>query len=342
MKPIYFLILLALLLFYFIIELFNPFLKSIFVATLLTIATNSLYLRLNQKIKNRVISSSIFTISMTALFFLPILYCILSFATFFNQVDQALLIQNLNEIKNSSLSFLAEISFMQDFLQNITKQIDIGKIVQELVSFSAYLGKNSAKFMLDMILILIFFFFFTLFSNQIAQYLKDLTPINSDDANILFNESSSVMSVVFYSILTTAIFQGFLFGAFLSAFGYNGLLFGVLYGFASLVPVIGGVIMWLPVAIYEAATGTFFNAIFIAIYSIVVISIIADTFIKPLIISYINKRIVKTPTKINSLLIFFAIVAGLGTFGFWGMIIGPAMVSLFVSIMHLIKKYSNF
>lgn len=257
MKPIYFLILLALLLFYFIIELFNPFLKSIFVATLLTIATNSLYLRLNQKIKNRVISSSIFTISMTALFFLPILYCILSFATFFNQVDQALLIQNLNEIKNSSLSFLAEISFMQDFLQNITKQIDIGKIVQELVSFSAYLGKNSAKFMLDMILILIFFFFFTLFSNQIAQYLKDLTPINSDDANILFNESSSVMSVVFYSILTTAIFQGFLFGAFLSAFGYNGLLFGVLYGFASLVPVIGGVIMWLPVAIYEAATGTF-------------------------------------------------------------------------------------
>lgn len=73
-----------------------------------------------------------------------------------------------------------------------------------------------------------------------------------------------------------------------------------------------------------------------------VISIIADTFIKPLIISYINKRIVKTPTKINSLLIFFAIVAGLGTFGFWGMIIGPAMVSLFVSIMHLIKKYSNF
>lgn len=342
MKPIYFLILLALLLFYFIIELFNPFLKSIFVATLLTIATNSLYIKLNQKIKNRAISSSIFTISMTALFFLPILYCIFSFATFFNQVDQAILIKNLNEIKNSTLSFLTEISFMQDFLQNITKQIDIGKIVQELVSLSAYLGKNSAKFMLDMVMILIFFFFFTLFSKQIAQYLKDLTPINNDDANILFNESSSVMSVVFYSILTTAVFQGFLFGAFLSAFGYNGLLLGVLYGFASLVPVIGGVIMWLPVSIYEAATGTFFNAIIIAVYSIVVISIIADTFIKPLIISYINKKIVKTPTKINSLLIFFAIVAGLGTFGFWGMIIGPAMVSLFVSIMHLLKKYSNF
>lgn len=81
------------------------------------------------------------------------------------------------------------------------------------------------------------------------------------------------------------------------------------------------------------------NAIFIAVYSIIVISIIADTFIKPLIISYINKKIVKTPTKINSLIIFFAIVAGLGTFGFWGMIIGPAMVSLFVSTMQLLRKY---
>jgi hypothetical protein len=35
------------------------------------------------------------------------------------------------------------------------------------------------------------------------------------------------MSVVFYSILVTAIFQGFLFGAFLSSFGYDGLLLGV-------------------------------------------------------------------------------------------------------------------
>ena len=50
-------------------------------------------------------------------------------------------------------------------------------------------------------------------------------------------------------------------------------------------------------------------------------------------------KIVKTPTKINSLIIFFAIVAGLGTFGFWGMIIGPAMVSLFVSTMQLLRKY---
>ena len=99
--------------------------------------------------------------------------------------------------------------------------------------------------------------------------------------------------------------------------------------------------MWLPIVVYEATTGSSTNAIIIAAYSIIVISIIADTFIKPMIIKYINQKVVKTPTSLNELLIFFSIVAGLSTFGFWGMIIGPAMVTFFISTMHLLKKYSD-
>jgi len=95
------------------------------------------------------------------------------------------------------------------------------------------------------------------------------------------------------------------------------------------------------VAIYEIFAGTTTNAITIVVYSIVVISIIADTFIKPIIIKYINQKILRTPTKINELLIFFSIVAGLSTFGFWGMIIGPAMVTFFISLVQLLKKFSN-
>ena len=195
--------------------------------------------------------------------------------------------------------------------------------------------------MIDMVMILVFFFFFTLYSTSIANFLKDLLPIKKEDSVILFSESSNVMTVVLYSILVTAIFEGFLFGFFLAFFGYDGLLFGVLYGFASLIPVVGGVIMWLPIAIYEATTNSFANALVIALYSILVISVIADTFIKPMIIKYINKKVVKKPTSMNELLIFFSIVAGLSTFGFWGMIIGPAMVTFFISIMHLLKKYSD-
>lgn len=251
------------------------------------------------------------------------------------------MIKSLNEIKSFIEQLFSDFIFLNEFFSNISSRIDIGKIVQNMFSFGAFLGKNSLKFMVDMILILIFFFFFTLYSTPISSFIKDLLPLKKEDSIILFCESSNVMTIVLYSILVTAILEGFLFGFFVSIFGYDGLLFGVLYGFASLIPVIGGVIMWLPIVIYEASTNSLSNAIIIALYSIIVISIIADTFVKPMIIKYINRRIIKTPTSINELLIFFSIVAGLSTFGFWGMIIGPAMVTFFISIMHLLKKYND-
>lgn len=341
MKAVYFLIAIAIITIYFMVELFSPFLKSMFVALLLTVATSSLTTYFENRLKTRVLATTVMTIGLTALFFLPILYCIFSFANFFNHVNQQELIASLNDLKLWLVALSKDFTFLQDFVTQITSKIDVGKTVQNVLSIGAYLGKNSAKFMMDMVFILIFFFFFTLYSTSIATFVKDLLPIKKDDSIVLFYESSNVMTVVLYSILITAIFEGFLFGFFLSLFHYDGLLLGVLYGFASLIPVVGGIIMWLPVVIYEASTNSMTNAVIIALYSIIVISIIADTFIKPIIIKYINQRVVKTPTRVNELLIFFSIVAGLSTIGFWGMIIGPAIVTFFISIMHLLKKYSD-
>ena len=341
MKAVYFLIAIAIVTIFFMVELFSPFLKSMFVALLLTVATSSLTLYLESRFKSRVIGTTLMTIGLTALFFIPILYCIFSFANFFNQLDQQALVKDLNSIKFWIEDISDDLTFVKDMLSEIISKIDVGKTVQNVLSIGAYLGKNSAKFMIDMVMILIFFFFFTLYSTAIATFIRDLLPIKKDDSIVLFYDSSNVMTVVLYSILITAMLEGFLFGFFLTFYRYDGLLFGVLYGFASLIPVIGGVIMWLPIVIYEATTGSLTNAIVIALYSIVIISIIADTFVKPIIIKYINQKVVKTPTSVNELLIFFSIVAGLLTFGFWGMIIGPAMVTFFISIMHLLKKYSE-
>ena len=341
MKAVYFLIAIAIVMIFFIVELFNPFLKSIIVSVLLAVATSSATIYLENRFRSRILATSFMTVGLTALFFIPVLYCIFSFANFFNQVDQEILINNLSDMKDFVQESSKDIVFLNDFLNDLTSKIDVGETVQNILSVGAYLGKNSAKFMMDIVMILIFFFFFTLYSSQIAIFIKELLQIKKEDSIILFYESSNVMTVVLYSILITAIFEGFLFGFFLTFFGYDGLLFGVLYGFASLIPVIGGVIMWLPIVIYEASTNSLANAVIIAVYSILVISIIADTFVKPMIIKYINQKVVKTPTSVNELLIFFSIVAGLSTFGFWGMIIGPAMVTFFISIMHLLKKYSD-
>ncbi len=341
MKAQYFLIALSIVTIFFMFQLFSPFLKPMIVALLLAVATNSLNTYLKRHIPNLFISSSFITILLTAIFFVPILYCIFSFASLINKIDQKALISiyeiSLQWVKNMPNDFL----FIKEQLNNILQKIDIPEFIQKLFSIGAFLGKNSAKFIIDMFMILIFYFFFNFYSSSLSHYFKEVLPLKKEDSNTLFYEASNVMSVVLYSILATAILEGFLFGIFISFFDYDGILLGVLYGFASLIPVIGGLIMWLPIAIYEIFTGSTGNAIVIITYSIIVISIIADTFIKPIIIKYINQKVVRTPTKVNELLIFFAIVAGLSTFGFWGMIIGPAMVTFFISLMQLLKKFSD-
>ena len=340
MKPQYFLVSIVLVTLFFLSELFAPYLKPMFVALLLAVATNSLNIILQNKF-NKLFASTIMTIFLASIFFVPILYCIFSFATLINKIDQNVLISIFESVKLWVNTLPNDLNIVKEQLIGVLEKIDIPELIQKLISFGAYLGKNSAGFIIDMFMILIFYFFYNYYGIPLSDYLKDALPLKREDSNTLFFESSNVMSIVLYSILVTAIFEGLLFGIFISFFDYDAILLGVLYGFASLVPIIGGLIMWLPIAIYELYDGNINNAIIIASYSLIVISLFADTFVKPIIIKYINRKIVRTPTNINEILIFFSIIAGLSSFGFWGMIIGPATVTFFISIIQLIKKYSS-
>jgi predicted PurR-regulated permease PerM len=203
------------------------------------------------------------------------------------------------------------------------------------LGIAANVGKYSASFIKDAFLIIIFYFFAQYYGKTIMHYLVKIIRLPQQDTTLLSLEISNVMSVVFYSIIATATLEGALFGIMISIIGYNGLLFGIMYGIASLIPVIGGALMWIPFLVHELALGNTGNGIFIAVYSIVVISIIADTFIKPMIIKYIDLNFIKSSTKINELLIFFSILAGLTAFGFWGMVLGPAITAFFMALLKL-------
>lgn len=341
LKPNHFLLALLALSIFLLFELFSPFLKSLIIALLLSIATNSIYTFINFRLKKDIIGAILMTFGLGILFFVPILYFIFSFANFINNINQQEIIAIYENLKIWVENIPEDFMFLKLQLTLLLDKVNIGNILKDILSLGAYIGKNSASFMFDMTMILIFYFFFNLYGKFLSHYFKELLPLKLEDSNALFFEVSNVMSIVFYSILVTAIFEGLLFGIFISFYEYDGILLGVLYGFASLIPVVGGFIMWAPISVYEIFNESVSNALIIALYSIIVISIIADTFIKPMIIKYINKKIMKTPTKINEILIFFSIVAGLATFGFWGMIIGPASMTFFISILQLLKKYKN-
>lgn len=328
---------------YWIGVLFQPFLLNITIASLLAVAMSNINVKLHQITKNQLLSATLSTIVLFALFFAPIGYIIYELAKNSANLNPNSIENTVNFFRNYSLNLPESLKFLEPKIHEMISGIDFDSISKQVLANIANIGKLSAVFFKDIFMITIFFFFASLYGVEIVKYARSVMPMKDEDVDMILFEIANVMSVVFYSIILTAFFEGALFAILGLFFGYDGLLLGVLYGFASLVPIIGGALMWIPLSAYEYANGNVFRALTIIIYTIVVISVIADTFIKPLIIKYINEKLVKTPTKINELLIFFAIIAGLSSFGFWGMILGPAIITFFLSLLklyRLLKEHS--
>ncbi|MEF3191450.1 MAG: AI-2E family transporter [Campylobacterales bacterium] len=203
------------------------------------------------------------------------------------------------------------------------------------VAVGSILG-DAAVSLGEMVMILVFFFFFAWYAKPLSAYLQALIPLSPIYQTRLAMEVMRTLSVVFMTLLGVMIAQGVAFGLFLYFYGggYNPLLLGLLTGFSSIVPIVGTALVWVPVALQELIRGHTGGALVIALYSYIMLAVIIDNFVKLLLLNSIN-RWVGGRERINEFLIFFGIVAGLATFGFWGFVLGPGIVALFVATTRL-------
>jgi predicted PurR-regulated permease PerM len=325
---------LALIIGYFVYLTYKPYLLDIAIASLMAVAFGKVIYFISLKIKNKYLLSTIVTFVFAFLIFGPILYFIFKAGSIITQI-------HINEIKDiltkaqNLIHYLP--SFMQDEVKTYINPEHITQIYNTIMPFIGTITAKSAVFLKDAFLIVIFFFFAVLYGKEMLLFLQKVIPLENKKLEKIFFGTSEVMSIVFYSTVLTALLEGVLFGFIVKVYGFNFMFFTVMYAFASLIPVIGGILMWAPVSLYLYANGNSEGAIVVALYSVIMISIIADTFIKPIIIERV-KRLFKGEFEVNSLLIFFSIMAGLSSFGLWGIIIGPAVTAMFLSIIRFYEK----
>ena len=331
-----FLTILTLVIGYFVYLTYQPYLLDIAIASLMAIAFGKInyILARDFKIKSDLQRAIIDTLILSLLISGPFLYFIIGLGKFVTNFDPVVVKNILIELKKLISYLPHEIALK---VQSFISPEHINKIYQKLLPLLGTITQKSAIFIKDAFLIVIFFFFAVLYGKRILTFLKKVIPMNEKQLETLFFNTSEVMSVVFYSIILTALLEGVLFGFIVSFFGLDFFFFTVMYAFSSLIPIIGGIIMWGPVSLYLYSQGNVEGAIIVAVYSIIVISIIADTFIKPLIIVGV-KKFFDSEIEINSLIIFFAIVAGLSSFGIWGIILGPAITTMFISVLKFYEK----
>jgi predicted PurR-regulated permease PerM len=248
----------------------------------------------------------------------------------------------ITKTTNKISSITQGLPILGDFANEYINNDKILELVNTSTTTITKAGSKGFGFVKNVFFVIVFYYILNLYGEKLFNVMKHLLPMRDEEGNKILTEISSTMEIVFYSIIVTAIFEGILFGIMASFFGFNGLLFGMIYGFASLIPIIGGAVVWIPVSLYAWSSLNANAAIFISIYSIIVISIIADTFINPVIIKYIKEDVLNSSVKINELLIFFSILAGMSSYGFWGMILGPAITSFLIAISRVyIELYGH-
>lgn len=318
-------------------NVYEPFILSWIVAMLLTMATFNLTKTLVGYTDSAHISAAISTTLLTLLLFAPIVYLATIGVEYISEIDSAGIKETIHTLK----AMMADLPFLSNASEQYLNDEKITSYIQESTSYVTVAGGAGLGFMKNMFFVVVFYFFINYYGSHFFDVILALLPVSPARGIKMMEEVSATMEIVFYSVIITAIFEGVLFGVIMSYFGFNGLFFGVIYGFASLIPIVGGIVVWAPVSLYVWTEIDSRTALIIAGYSVVMISIIADTFIKPIIINVIKEDLLKSTIQINSIVIFFSIIAGMATYGFWGMILGPAVTSFLIAITKVYLDYSE-
>lgn len=205
--------------------------------------------------------------------------------------------------------------------------VDVAKKVNEwLVNGAGNLIKGTTSFVFSFIMILFTMFFFFADGKKMLDRLMHLTPLSNKYDKEIFKKFSDVSSSIMLSTFVTAIAQGIIGGVGFMIVGLPAFFAGIAMGFLSLMPYIGAAIIWFPAGIYLLVIGKVWQGVFILIWGGAVVSSVDNL---------LRAYIIKDKAQVHPIFIIFSILGGISLFGFWGVIFGPLIISIAVTILHI-------
>jgi predicted PurR-regulated permease PerM len=209
--------------------------------------------------------------------------------------------------------------------------VDNAKTVAQKISTFIPKVLNSTATILTNLLMMFFLFYYLLVNGkETERYLSKIIPLKPANINLLAGETKMMIKANALGIPIICIIQGIF-----ATFGY--WIFGVedwgLWGFVTGVfaffPLVGTMIIWVPLVFYMFMQGDNLPAIGLTIYSIVVTGNV----------DYIARlSLMKRMGDVHPMITVLGVIVGLNLFGFIGLIFGPLLISYFLV---LVKIYLN-
>jgi predicted PurR-regulated permease PerM len=330
--------------FYLFYRLMIPFFAPIAWAGILTIVFYPLYTRLYKKVRSSTLASLLSCVLIFIIILGPSIYLL---ASLVNEATSA--VQKVNEayqegkleglftpitpflniIKNKLNSYpqLADVDFV-----SIVKDA-MGSITKAIGSQATTVIANISKTVFYFLLMLFSMFFFFRDGERTIDFLKRITPLDKAQVTYLYSHFRKVIEGMMYGGVVMALIQGVLGGVLFAIMGISSaVMWGAVMAFLAFIPIVGPCLVYIPAGIILILGGSYLKGILIIAIGSLVISQI-DSFVRPLLFS--------GKTQTHTLMLFFSIMGGIYMFGLLGIVLGPFIAAVFISILKMFELQLN-
>ena len=184
-------------------------------------------------------------------------------------------------------------------------------------------------------MVLLSAFFFYVEGETILAELANLSPLPAEYDREFGEKFKSVVDATFKGHILTAIAQGVVTGIGLAIAHVPAAVFwGFVAAVLSMLPMVGAAVVWVPAAIYlfiSASMGdrSYVGAIFLVIWGITSVSLVDNV---------IRTWTMRGNAHLPAIPLLISVIGGMDAFGFIGLVIGPLVFSLLMSVIDIYKR----
>ena len=215
------------------------------------------------------------------------------------------------------------------------EEIDTGVIVAKLGQLAETLGqvvlanlsavsKGTAEFFLDLFIMLYAMYFLLVYASEARDRLLTLVPLSNENRNRLLDKGRAVARATIKGTVVIGIVQGILGGLAFFAAGLGGAaLWGTVMALSSVIPGVGTALVWVPAVGYVFASGDVGWGIGLTVWFAAVVGTV-DNVLRP--------KLVGSDTQMPDILILISTLGGLAMFGAAGLLIGPIIAGVWITL----------
>ncbi len=203
----------------------------------------------------------------------------------------------------------------------------VGNISSFLIDSLSSVTKLTVNAVFSSIIMLYAMFYFFTSGEILLERILYFLPLQDRDERVLLMRFTSVASATIKGTLIIGILQGSICGIAFAVAGIHGPVFwGTVMAVMSIIPAFGTAIVWLPALIILALSGNYVGVVVLLVLCGAVAGNL-DNVVRP--------RLVGKDTQMHDLFVLFGTLGGISMFGILGIIIGPIVAALFITLWEI-------